>query len=400
MKINWKKAISSLLVIGSIVAVIWIAFSNSELENAWDELGKLKPNMVLGIFACWFFYMFFDALGFWLYFRSEGFKISIGRTITASLIGFYYSNITPSAAGGQPMQVNSLRKAGIPVGYGTLGATIRFICVQFSISVVSMVFWLCNREFVARQLGDMVWIVRVGWVINFAGVPLVLMAAFQRKLIQKLIIWLIGLGAKIRLVKNREAAEATVTNVLNTYHTALRSLMKKPGQIILQVLCGFAGILALFGSIVFVYHAFRLSGTPWYHLMTISALLYVSASATPLPGASGASEGGFLLFYRNIFPENIIGLALLVWRFFTYYLFLIAGAGMVILEKIIVHREKRRASLSAAEGEPLAQGGLPRDGENNPPAEGEPLAQDGLPQDRDNNLPAEGNLSDQNQKKR
>jgi len=345
MKLNWKKCISSLLVLGSIAAVIWIAFSNSELEDAWAELGSLKLNWVLGIFACWFCYMFFDAFGFWLYFRSEGFKISVGRTITASLIGFYYSNITPSAAGGQPMQVNSLRKAGIPVGYGTLGATIRFICVQFSISVISLVFWLCNRDFVARQMGDMVWIIRVGWVVNFMGVPLVLMAAFQRKMIQRLAMGLIGLGVRLRLVKNREGVEAAVTSVLNTYHTALRALLRKPGQIILQVLCGFAGNLALFGSIYFVYHAFSFSGTPWYQLMTISALLYVSASATPLPGASGAQEGGFLLFYRDIIPGDTIGLALLVWRFFTYYLFLIVGVGMIILEKIIVAHERRKKAL-------------------------------------------------------
>ena len=351
MKLNWKKLLSSLLVIASIVAVIWIAFSNSELENAWDALGSLKPAWVLGIFGCWFAYMFFDALGFWLYFRSEGFKITLGRTITASLIGFYYSNITPSAAGGQPMQVNSLRKAGIPVGYGTMGATIRFICVQFSVSFISMLFWAFNRDFVARQMGDMVWVIRVGWVINFAGVPLVLMAAFQRRAIQRMALWMIRLGAKLHLVKNQEAVTATVTDVLNTYHTALRELIRRPGRIIVQALCGIAGIMALFGSIFFVYHAFGFSGTPWYQLITVSALLYVSACYTPLPGASGAQEGGFLLFFRDIIPGEKIGLALLIWRFFTYYLFLLVGVGMVILEKIILRAERKRSEAKSVEAD-------------------------------------------------
>ena len=105
-------------------------------------------------------------------------------------------------------------------------------------------------------------------------------------------------------------------------------------------------------SIVFVYYAFGMSGTPWHQILTISCLLYVSASITPLPGASGAQEGGFLLYFNGIFKDGTIGLALLVWRFFTFYLYLIVGVFTVLLEKIIVKREmkkKQSASESAAE---------------------------------------------------
>lgn len=342
MKINWKKLLSTGLVVASIVLVISIAFGNSELENAWDALGSMNPLWLLGVFACWFSYMFFDALSGWIYLRREGFSLSLGRAVNACLIGFYYSNITPSAAGGQPMQVASLRKAGIPVGYGTMTATIRFVCNQFAISVMSMILWLCNRDFVLAQLGDKIWLARLGWIINSAGVPLCLMAVYQRSLIQRVALWLIRLGTKIRLIKNEEAAVATTTNVLDTYHTALQDISRRPGQIMLQLACSFLSLGGLIGAIYPVYRAFGFSGTPWYHLVAISALLYISACYTPLPGASGAQEGGFLLYYEGIIPGDRIGLALLVWRFFTYYLFLLVGVVMVIWEKVLVSMENRR----------------------------------------------------------
>ena len=342
MKVNLKKLLSMLLVVGSIVAVVMIAFSNSELENAWDALGSLNPIWVLGIFSCWFIYMFSDAFAYWMYFRSEGFKISIGRCVNASLIGFYYSNITPTSAGGQPMLVNSFRKAGIPVGYGTMGATVRFICNQFAISFLSLLCFLIDRDFVYEQLGGVIWLIRIGWLINFAGVPLVLMAAFQRRLIQRIAEWIIDLGVRIKLVKNRETAVSSVTNVLDTYHVALKELLERPWRIIIQMLSGMAGITALIASIYFVYHAFGYSECPWIHLFTISFMLYISACYTPLPGASGAQEGGFLLYFQNIFPPDTIGLALLVWRFFTYYMFIIVGVFMVILERIILRKERKK----------------------------------------------------------
>jgi uncharacterized protein (TIRG00374 family) len=154
---------------------------------------------------------------------------------------------------------------------------------------------------------------------------------------------------KIHLVRNREAAVSKVTEVLDTYHTALLDLMHSPGQIILQFVCSTVGLLALFGTTVFVYYAFGMSGTPWYHVLTISCLLFVSASYTPLPGASGAQEGGFLLYFAGIFRNGTIGLALLIWRFFTYYLWLIAGVIAVIGEKIIVRKESRRKTAAGKE---------------------------------------------------
>ena len=165
-------------------------------------------------------------------------------------------------------------------------------------------------------------------------VPLVLLAAFRRSLIRKLASGLISLLAKIRLVKDKEAALAGTYEVLDTYHTAIRDLLYSPVQLLFQCLCSALSMLALTGSIVFVYYAFGLSGTPWYHLLTLGLLLFVSASYTPLPGASGAQEGGFMCYFNGIFPGGTKGLALLLWRFFTYYLFLFVGVITLLLEKI------------------------------------------------------------------
>ncbi len=341
MKRRRTNLLSFLFILASIVLVFFIAFSNQELSNAWEAFGSMDLRWVAGIFLCWCIYTGFDGLNYWAYLRRQGFKLSIGRAINVALIGFYYSNITPSAAGGQPMQVNSMRKAGIPVGYGTMAVTIRFITNQFMISFMSFLLFLLNRDFVYGQLQGAMWFVRFGWLINCGSVPLVLLAAFKRNWIQAAVNWIIRLLAKIHLVKNPDITIAKVTDILDTYHTALHDLMRHPGQILLQFGLSTVSLLGLMFSVVFVYHAFGQSGTPWYQLLTISFLLYVSASGTPLPGASGAQEGGFLLYYNNIFKAGTIGLALLVWRFFTFYLYLIVGIFTVILERMIIKKEAK-----------------------------------------------------------
>ena len=361
MSAKLKKTLSFIFIVASVTAVFFIAFSNTELKDAWGAIATLDLWWVAGIFGCWVVCTFFDGMNYWCYLRREKFRISIGRTINVALIGYYYSNITPSAAGGQPMQVNSLRKAGIPVGYGTMAVTIRFFANQFIICMMSLVLFLLNRSFVYEQLGGVMWVVRIGWLINFSVIPLIVLATWKRNWIQKFAIWLISLLHKIRLVRNRDAMITKVTEVLDTYNKAMHDLLRRPGQITIQFLCSFMSLLAMTGTVIFVYHAFGQHGTHWYQLLTLSCLLYVSASYTPLPGASGAQEGGFVVYFGKIFLNGTIGMALLTWRFFTFYIFLIVGVGTVLLEKIILKREKNRKMRHHASTPETESGGeLPK----------------------------------------
>ena len=348
MSAKLKKILSFLLIVASIAAVVFIAFSNTELKDAWGAISGLDLRWVAGLFGCWLVCTVSDGMNYWCYLRREKFKISIGRAINVALIGYYYSNITPSAAGGQPMQIHSLRKAGIPVGYGTMAVTIRFFTNQFVISMMSLVLFLCNREFVYLQLGGVMWLVRIGWLINFAAVWLVMLATWKRNWIQGFANWVLTVLSKVRLIRNRESAIEKVTEVLDTYNQAMKDLLKRPGQIMIQFLCSFFNLLAMTATVIFVYHAFGQQGTPWYQLLTLSCLLYVSASYTPLPGASGAQEGGFLVYFSGIMKNGTIGMALLTWRFFTFYLYLIVGVGTVLLEKLILKHEKNRRMSQAS----------------------------------------------------
>ncbi|MBR4067000.1 MAG: flippase-like domain-containing protein [Clostridia bacterium] len=74
-----------------------------------------------------------------------------------------------------------------------------------------------------------------------------------------------------------------------------------------------------------IYYAFGGQQTSAGELLKISYMLHLSASYFPMPGASGAQEVGFLVFFRDVFPAEQIGMAMFIWRFFSYYLHLIAG---------------------------------------------------------------------------
>ena len=124
-------------------------------------------------------------------------------------------------------------------------------------------------------------------------------------------------------------------------------LVHHPLQILVLLVLSCFQITLLMSASYCVYLALHMSGHSPLLLMTLQWLLFIAASFTPLPGASGAQEGGFYLFYESIFPRNLQFPALLLWRAITYYMALIIGLCSVVSESIRSIRENSRLHPAA-----------------------------------------------------
>ena len=136
----------------------------------------------------------------------------------------------------------------------------------------------------------------------------------------------------MRLVKNKALTASRADAALEDFHVSVNLLTKSPGQFFLLLLLSICEALSLMSIIYFVYRGLGLNAHPYSDLLTMQAMLHIAASFTPLPGASGAQEGGFYLFFESFFPKSIIFAAMFVWRFITYYLSIICGFIAVLID--------------------------------------------------------------------
>ncbi len=346
MKRGLRRFLSLLFILGTMALVMWIAFSNNDLGSAWELLFTLNPLYLLLAWGCWFAYTFFDALGYHYFLRKQGYPVRMGYAVFLSLMGFYYSNITPGASGGQPMQIYYMSKRDIPIGIGTSAISMKFLSNQLVTVVLASVLWALNLGFVNAQLSGVRWLYLIGWAINAAAVPLILMVTFCRRTVQRMLGGLVRLGTRMRIIKRPDVAALRMNNMLDTYHASFMRLGRHPKQIFIQLMLSVLSVSGLMAIVLCVYAALGQSGVAWYELMTVAYLLFLSASYTPLPGASGAQEGGFLVFYHGLFAEGVLGMALLVWRFMSYYMFLIVGAALSIIMQLRLSRASRTVDAS------------------------------------------------------
>ena len=81
-----------------------------------------------------------------------------------------------------------------------------------------------------------------------------------------------------------------------------------------------------------------LGGTPdastWIAMVLLNVLIDLASSFIPLPGGTGMSEVSFTIVFGNLFPNGTAFWGLLLWRFMTYYSYLVQGIGVTIYDYV------------------------------------------------------------------
>ena len=138
-KIPW----GMIYIAATIIAVILFGVFNREFGNVFYTITHLTPGfLVVGVVVT-VIYFFFEGGIIRLLMRSQDIPMSMGASMKIGLIGIYYSYITPSSTGGQPMQAAYLRRDNVPVGLSTAVLIMKFFCFQCAFvlcSALSLIF--------------------------------------------------------------------------------------------------------------------------------------------------------------------------------------------------------------------------------------------------------------------
>jgi len=233
------------------------------------------------------------------------------------------------------MEMYALSKYGVPIGISGSAMAVRFVIFQAVLLVTGAVLWLFNGSFVREYIGGSEWFVLLGYIANFFTIGMVILVAVSQKAVRWIIERCIRIGVRLRICKNPDASREKWENHCMSFLGSVQQVAKHPKDLIIQCLIALGQLMSLMIVIIVVYRALGLSGVSTIQLITLGVLLYIGASYVPLPGASGAQEGGFAAMFRFVFPDAQRFVALLIWRFTTYYLSVLVGAVVTTIENII-----------------------------------------------------------------
>ncbi len=271
----------------------------------------------------------------------QGERVGFWATLKIGLIGIYYSYITPSSTGGQPMQVVYLLRDKVPAGNSTAVLFVKFFAYQLSFVLCTIVSLICMYPKLRAESPQLIPLVLVGIFINglwIIAIPLLFCAPVLHALANALV----RLLEKCAFLKKRARYIEKVRGFEADFASYTEKFKSKKRFYLYAVLLSIPQVILQMSVLYVVFRAFSYE-LPYLELLCMQTMLQASVCFVPLPGASGAQEFGFSMFFGPYFPSgDVLYTAVLVWRFFTYYIVVIAGALVVVIDQILYRRRVRK----------------------------------------------------------
>lgn len=291
-------------------------------------LAQADPRWLAAGAGCMACYFCWEARNIQTGLAMFGSAASYPSCLRYALTGFFFSSITPSASGGQPMQLMAMHQDGHPAAPGVLALLTEFFSFQLAGTILAVGgFFLCRQELLALDKAMQLCFL-VGAGLNLAVVLLLCAALLSPRLLP--FLWGRLMIPARRLFPRRaegwdawgQAQWADLRRCTHCYRSNKKRLAGMVAVSLLQ--------LAACHSIPYwVCLAFGLESASLPGVIGMQAVLFLSVSSLPLPGSVGLSEGGFLLLYRSLFPHALLSGAMVLSRALSFYLCLaVSGAAL------------------------------------------------------------------------
>lgn len=258
-----------------------------------------------------------------------------------SSVGFFFSCITPSASGGQPMQLYYMKKEKISLPVSTVILMIVTITYKAVLVVVGLGLVLFGQGFLHRYLTEILPVFYLGIGLNVFCVTAMLILVFHPALARTILVLGLKIVEKLHLMKRKESRLKKLEASMEVYQNTAAYLGTHKMVLVNVLAITFAQRFALFAATWFVYRAFHLSGISFITIVLLQAVISVSVDMLPLPGGMGISETLFLKIFPPVFGSTLLLPAMVLSRGLGYYGELLVSAVFTIVAQLTIGNTKR-----------------------------------------------------------
>ncbi len=330
MDISLKKSIQRGIRISVTLVVItlFVVLLLTVERETFRALTQLRPLSIFGLFFLWAMFIVLDGLRLSLLTKAGETPISLRRAVEVNLVGYFFAAVTPFQTGGFPFQVLLLKKDRISPGRAMAYLSLRGLLIYGPIYLLAPIFILAFSQIAKRGI--------IQLLLNY------------------LVVVLVGLGFLIFLAflkpertetlvsKIRPKLSKRIASMLDFLLAEVEEFRLSFGQIrrhqhakrLLTLVLG-VSIAALTLYLFIAPSVLIALGSPDVHIgltMALQAVLMALLLFVPTPGAGGIAEMGGLALFSLVAPKYLLGIFVILWRFFTFYLSAIVG-GVIALKE-------------------------------------------------------------------
>ncbi len=299
-KKNFRRGIR-LFIFLSIAATAIILFLTVS-EETIKQLKLMSPLFLILTFFSTVFRFIFDIWRLRYIVKALGKEITWKGAFYFTMGGLACGAITPMQIGGIPFQLYICKREEITIPEGTAAIFSRGF-----LSALVLPFLLPFIYYYRQYMTSGIMSAIVKYLIIFYGIFALI---FILLLTQT--PWL------KRRFGNRVKGIVMFKQVFTT------EFMKRKGFFFKAYLMTFFSLSFYFLTAPFLIRGLGIEA-PFFEATILQVIMTYAVNFLPTPGASGLAEGGAAAIFNHLMPTHILGVYVMLWRFFTSYIGVMVG---------------------------------------------------------------------------
>ena len=334
-----KKIIFNGVFLAVVFALtIYGVFHGEDLSSMMDAIHRADKRWLIPGIALVAFFSWGESIIIWYMMRSSGICLKKRTCFLFSSVGFFFSCITPSASGGQPMQIYYMKKEKISIPVSTVILMIVTITYKLVLVVIGIGIAIFGRGFLHKYLEGILPVFYLGLALNIFCVTFMTILVFHPLLAKAIMVKGMKLLERLHLVKKKDGRLKKLEDSMDTYRNTAAYLKNNPFVIVKVIGITFIQRMALFAVTWFVYQAFGLHGTGFWEILFLQAVISVSVDMLPLPGGMGISETLFLNIFSPVFGGLLLP-GMVLSRGLGYYGELLISAAFTVVAQLTIGKK-------------------------------------------------------------
>lgn len=278
-------------------------------------------------------------------------KYSFKSGVINAFVGGFVSGITPSSTGGQLAQINTFTKQGVRTSQAVGLVWMDFYLYTLTIVLVGCTMFVLNIDVFQNQ--SIVVLFALGLGIKVIIIAFLSLMVVNQTLSEKLTQWILNGISKQSWIKRRHQFKNQWGSSLHRFHDAIGEIQTRRGSIVLLLSLNVLRLIVFFSTPYVIGRVIGLD-LVWAdlaHVLTLSTFIMIANTFIPLPGASGVTEGVYVLVYSSLLGREFAASTMILWRFATFHVVVLTGAVLFLRLRGLRFKDMKTTTLQSVNSE-------------------------------------------------
>ena len=335
--ISIKSFKKNLLMFFVLIIIIFLTlnsiYDKESLKLIITGFPKIKFEYICIGFGLMILYYLLYGYYFTYTFKLFNIKVPLLKGIFYGLVEFYFSGITPSATGGQPVQMYYMSKDKIPIKNSYIALLINTMFFKIAIIVLGILCLFMKQNIIGCFKPIHMGFFYLGLVCDILFCVLLCIFLFNSKIIKKALKWIFKFFKKFHIFK--KYTDKDVDEIIVDYKSDLNVLLSNKFKFLYSLFLVFIVRIIYFSIAYIVYRGLGLSGYSYFDMLAIQISVQMAIEMVPIPGGSYVSEKMFYYIFSIVFLTEFASLGMLLTRAFIFYIPIIVTGIIIFIYNIV-----------------------------------------------------------------